>query len=187
MFVVMIIIVLRSVLYSFSCINELFILCFFCFMLHWMPIFHIWNVSSSGYKHIFFRILIIFMQLLRKILLNSALQLKKPSLTFDFVKFRDDESEPETTTKQFNKSIRQWRNRWKLIYTRDPGDVRGELGVFILHKRNIPISQFIFWITAQNFTHNLKINLYYQHKNLKWICEVVHGVAGKKFMQHGIL
>lgn len=47
--------------------------------------------------------------------------------------------------------------------TRDPDDICGDLDVRF-DKGNIHMSPLLFYITAPNFSHNLRINLNYLHK-----------------------
>lgn len=49
---------------------------------------------------------------------------------------------------------------------RDPDDAYDELFA-VLHKGKVLIAAFIFYLSVQNFARNLKINLYYQHKNFE--------------------
>lgn len=59
------------------------------------------------------------------------------------------------------KSIWQWKMNENQLDTRDQGDACGKLDVR-LHNWSIIISPFIFFISAQNFAHSFKINLYWQ-------------------------
>lgn len=154
------------------CINALYILCCFCFTFHWILIFHMWNVGTLGYKLIFYTILIIFMQFVFnfyfKLPVKQGLKCKDD---LALILCNSDMMKGNQKLLFYHKKIEKMHLAMKTLMEINQipkAQVMYIMNqIFFLHKQNLPIPPFIFYITTQNFAQNLKINLYYQRENLK--------------------